>query len=252
MAVVKFWNAGIFFDGNNLTGQTNKVALGRQMSMLDASVFGVQTKINYPGEAEISASISGWWSTHPTSNGYVDPDLFDALSNNLQSTLLVYPDPADLGVAYFFPAMLNSFKFGGSFGEMTAFDTEFVYTLYNGTTRIPECRGVIGLPLTAYTNASTNGSSVQYTTPVGASEFMVMTVHLLTTDATSVTFALESDDAVGFASPTTRITSGAMSTSHSAFHGVVQGPITTDTYYRITATRTGGTTFTAVAAFGRV
>lgn len=251
MAVEKFYDAGIFFDGRNYTGQTNKVTLSRKVAMLDTSVFGIETRVNSPGQDETSVSVSGWWYTDQTTAGAGAPDpyLFNALGASAGAPLLIYPKNSDLGVAYFYPAVEGTFNFFGNFGELAPFNAEFHYSQYGASgTRVPHCRGVLGLQPTART-ASTGSGTYQQLTTIASTDFLCFTVHLLTTDATSVTFNLESDDTSGFGTPTTRITSGAL-TAAGSYVGVVQGPIATDTYFRVGWTRTGGTTFTAVAAFG--
>jgi hypothetical protein len=252
MAVEKFWNAGIFYDGRNYTGQTNKVTLSRKVSMLDTSVFGVATRVNGAGQDETSVSINGWWSVGegPTDTQSVDPALFNALTATYGAPLLIYPKKEDLGVAFFYPAVEGTFNFFGNFGDIAPFNAELHYSQYGAASaRIPDCRGVVGLLPNAITGASGNGSYVQYTSPLGSTDWLCFTVHLISTDATNVTFNLVSDDASGFATPTTRLTSGAL-TAGGSYIGTLQGPIATDTYYRVAYTRTGGTTFTAVAAFG--
>lgn len=251
MAVEKFWNAGIFFDGRNYTGQSNTVSITRSMSLLDTSVFGVETRIYAGGQAEEAISVSGWWNVDEAANSQaIDPNLFNALSNGTQGALLLYAKAGDGEPAFFWPGTMGTFNFFGTFGELAPFSADFNYSQWSTAgTRVPPCRGLVGLPLGAYASASGNGTVTQITPAATASESLVMTVHLISTNATNVTFELESDDAVGFPSATSRITSGAL-TQGGSYIGSLQGPLT-DTYFRIKYTRSGGTTFTAVAAFGK-
>jgi len=249
MAVEKFWDAGIFYDGRNYTGQTNKVTVSRKVSMLDTSVFGIETKINLPGQDEADISVSGWWYAQDTvGTNAPDPVLFNAMGG-AGAPLLVYPKNADLGVAYFYPAVEGTFNFFGAFGELAPFNAEFHYAQQLGTTRVPQCHGYLGLQPTARVGATGNGSN-QLLTTISATDWLVFTVHLISTDATNVVFELESDDAAGFSTPVSRMTTGALTATGQSYIGTLQGPIATDTYFRVKWTRTGGTTFTAVAAFG--
>lgn len=252
MAVEKFWDAGVFFDGRNYTGQTNKVALTRKVNLLDTSVFGVETKINLAGQDETECNVSGWWYAADVANPVApDPVLFNALGASAGAPLLIYPKNTDLGVAYFFPATLKTFNFFGNFGDLAPFTAEWAYSQYSAAgTRIPHARGYLGLQPSARVGATGNGSNVQLST-VASSDWLVFCVHLLSTDATNVTFNLASDDAGAFSTPTTRMTTGAL-TAQQSYIGALQGPIATDTYFRVEWTRTGGTTFTAVAAFAEV
>lgn len=251
MAVEKFYDAGIFFDGRNYTGQTNKVTLSRKVAMLDTSVFGIETKVNSPGLDETQMSVSGWWYAQDVAGSQApDPNLFNALGSSAGAPLLLYPKTTDGGVAYFYPAVEGTFNFFGNFGELAPFNAEFHYSQYGASgSRINHCRGVLGLPLAARTGATGNGTYAQLASVVGATEFLVMTAHVISTDGTGVVIEVESDDTSGFASPVSRITSGSL-VGGGSFIGQLQGPIATDTYFRIKYTRSGGTTFTAVAAFG--
>jgi hypothetical protein len=251
MAVEKFYDAGVFFNGWNLTGQTNKMTLTRKVAMLDTSVFGIETKVNSPGLDETALNISGWWYAQDTVGTQApDPNLFNSLGSPTGSPLLVFPKNQMNEPAYFFPAVQGVFNFFGAFGELAPFSADFSYSQYGATgTRVKHCRGVLGLPYAAYAAATGNGTYIQYGAPLTANDWLVLTVHVVSTDG-SVVVVLESDDNSGFSSPTTRITSPSLSGGGS-YIADLQGPIATDTYFRLKYTRTGGTTFTAVAAHGK-
>jgi hypothetical protein len=253
MAVERFTDAGIYYNGWNLTGQSNKVALMRKVAMLDTSVFGVETRINSPGQDETEVSVSGWWYAQDVVGTQApDPNLFNKLGDpEGRPFLLTAKASVDLSPSYFFPVVESAFNFFGAFGELAPFDATFNYSAYGPSgTRVPHCRGVLGLPLAARTSATGNGTYQQLTPAFGSGDFLVLCVHLISTDATTVTFEVESDDNTGFSSPTSRLSSGAL-TSGGSYIGSLQGPIATDTYFRVKYTRSGGTTFTAVAAFGK-
>lgn len=251
MAVEKFWNAGIFYNGWNLTGQTNKVSLTRKMSALDTSVFGVTTRIFAPGQAEMDASVSGWWYTDQTAGSSApDPALFNYMGT-YGAPLLLYPDNSeDGGTAFAFPATQGSFNFFGAFGELAPFSADFHFALNTSSTdRVQPFRGYLAVPFQTVAGAALTGNYVQIPVAVTSAQYLVMCVHVVDTDGSGVVAILESDDNSGFATPTTRLTSSSL-TDGTAWMDDVAGPIATDTYYRIKLTRTGGTTTTAVAAFG--
>jgi hypothetical protein len=252
MAVEKFYDAGVFYDGKNYTGQSNKLTLNRKVAMLDTSVFGVDTKVNSPGQDETSVSVSGWWYTSQAVGSQApDPYLNTSFEAGLGAPLLLYPKNSDGGVAYMLPAVMSVYNTFGKFGELAPFNAEFNYALQGAAgDRVQTCRGYLGLPLVTSVSASVTGTYVQVPAVFASTDFLVLCVHLISTDATNVVFIVESDDNSGFTTPTTRITATLTATGQSYIDDV-QGPIATDTYFRIKATRTGGTTFTAVAAFGK-
>jgi hypothetical protein len=250
MAVEKFYDAGVFYDGKCYTGQSNKLTLSRKVAMLDTSVFGIETKVNSPGQDETSLSLSGWWYTSEAAGSQaIDPYLYNTLGA-AGAPLLVYPKSTDGGVAFFWPGVVGTFNFFGAFGELAPFNAEFSYSQTTLGDTVKHCRGYIGLPYAAYTNASVTGTYVTLPAAITASDFLVLCVQVISTDSSSIVFIVESDDNAGFTTPTTRLTATTITASGQSYIDDVQGPFTTDTYYRVKVTRTGGTTFTAVAAFG--
>lgn len=249
MAVEKFTDALIFFAGRNVSGQANTVALNRSAAMLDATVFGNNTRVNSPGLDEITASVSGFW--HASTTGAVDPTLYNA-QGGTGSPLTIAPKNASLGVAYMFPAVEASFNFFGTFGELAPFDAEFQFAQYSTLGVRQQCRGLIGIQPTAITGASGAGAYTTLTAPVSSTQYLVLCVHVIATDSSSLTFVLESDDNTSFTSATSRISTGVMSggAGGQSFYGHLLGPVATDTYYRVSYTRSGGSTFTALATFG--
>lgn len=250
MAVEKFTDALIFYSGWNLSGQSNTVALNRSAAMLDVTVFGNNTRVNTPGLDEITASVSGFWYPAGAAGG-VDPMLYNA-QGGAGAPLTIAPKNASLGVAYMFPAVEASFNFLGTFGEATPFDAEFQFAQYASAGVRQQCRGVIGLQPSAITGASGAGAYLTLGSPVSSTQYLVLAVHVIATDSSSLTFVLESDDNTGFATATSRITTGVLSggSGGQSFYGHLLGPVATDTYYRVSYTRSGGSTFTALATFG--
>lgn len=245
MAVEKFYDAGIFYNGLNLTGQSNQVSVEHGVNILDTSVFGVGTHIYAAGNDEWNANVAGFWNAG--ANEPIDPGLWDR-GGEQGAPLLVYPKNEDVGVCYMFPAVLGTLNFFGTFGELAPFDASFHFGDYGaaGAVRQP-ARGVIGIQPSALTGGTGSGTYSQLGA-LSSSQYLVFCVHLLSTDATTVAFELASDDNSGFSSETQRIDGGALA-EYGSFYGHLQGPITDD-YFRVNYTRTGGTTFTAVAGFG--
>lgn len=248
MAVEKFVDAGIFFAGRNHTGQSNQLTLTRTAAMLDTSVFGVSTHVYSPGLDELTASVSGWWTVSAT-GGVIDNE-FSQHVGSIGYPLTLYPKNADLGVAYMFPAVVGTFNTFGTFGEIAPFNAEFSFAQYATSGVRQQCRGVIGLQHTARTAATGEGSGIQLGAPT-ATQYLVFCVHVTATDSSDLTFVLESDDNAGFTTATSRITSGSLTGGAGGqyFYGQLLGPLTDD-YFRVSWTRTGGTTFTALATFG--
>jgi hypothetical protein len=250
MAVEKFYDAGVFYNGWNLTGQSNQVVLTRTAAMLDATVFGNTTRINAAGLDEINVNVNGLWCVDATAlAGGPDPGLYGRIGA-AGAALTLYPKNVDLGIAYMFPAVEGTFNIFGDFGTLAPFAATYAFAHYNGVPKM-QARGYIGLQATARTATTGNGTGKQYVGGITSLQYLVFCVHVIATDSTSLTFVLQSDDNAGFTTPTTRITSGVLAggSGGQTYYSHLQGPLTDD-YYRVTWTRVGGTTFTALATFG--
>jgi hypothetical protein len=249
MAVQKFTDAGIFFAGWNLTGQSNSVTLNRSAEMLDVSVFGVGTRVNAPGLLDLSADVAGFWDT---STDAVTSALFSKLGTIATSMpLILYPSDTDLGEAYALMATQESLETLGAIGEAQPFSTSF-RNAREGTTQTHHFPIVSGGYLAAQHTSRTsagNGSATQ-AGALSSAQQIVFASMVTAFDATTVEFILESDDAVGFdGTPQDRSTHTFTGANEADMTSVV-GPITDD-YWRVKWTVTG-TSFSGVAVFGIV
>lgn len=107
-------------------------------------------------------------------------------------------------------------------------------------------RGFVGAPLAARTTTFT-GTGVNLTGPAaGRSLFAVL--HVTATTGTNLAVKVQSDDNSGFTSPTDRITFSTVSATGWQYSSVA-GSLTTETWWRVTAT-IGTGSFTYACYFG--
>jgi hypothetical protein len=247
MAVEKFTDAGVFFAGWNLTGQSNTVTLNLSAEMLDVSVFGVGTRVNASGLRDLSADVAGFWDT---STDAVTNAMFDKLGTVATSQpLILYPSDTDLGTAYAFMATQESLETLGTIGEAQPFSGAF-RNAREGATQVhhfPITDGYLAAQHVSRTSAG-NGTGIQAGV-LSSTQQMVFTTMTTAWDATTIDFILESDDAIGFATATTRATHTHTAGNDADMTSVV-GPITDD-YWRVRWTITG-TSFSGIAVFGIV
>lgn len=109
-------------------------------------------------------------------------------------------------------------------------------------------RGQVIHPLAARTATGT-GTVTTFTTPV-AGQHLVASFHVTAVSGTgSITFTVATDDAVGFGTPTTRITSAAMTGTGGQLASAA-GPFAGETHARVGWTITGFTSVTFFVALG--
>lgn len=123
----------------------------------------------------------------------------------------------------------------GGFSINTGFDAAFP-------------QGKVAAPLTT-TAATFTGTAVALTGPTAAQKLYVALHVTAYSGFTNVIFTVESDNAVGFPSTTTRITLTTVTGVTSQFASVA-GDFSTETHHRIVATKTGTGSITFAAAFG--
>lgn len=146
-------------------------------------------------------------------------------------------DPAYLGQA----RTISRTPLSGAVGDVAGFSLNWA-----GTGQL--ARGQILHPLAARTSTG-NGTVTTFTTPA-ANQFLCASFHVVAVSGTgSITFTVATDDAVGFASPTTRITSTAMTAIGGQFVAV-PGPFAGETHVRPSWTIAGFTSVTFVVAAG--
>jgi hypothetical protein len=189
--------------------------------------------------------------------------------NEFDATQTLYADPADTGWIDLAPGARNDqrivtatanngatageylhshrgyfssvMKLGGGVGELatTSFATK--------SSDPPIINGVVGAPLVSRTTAGLTGTAIAMTGP-SATQSMYACLHVTAAAGTNLVVKVQSDDAIGFPSPTDRITFSTMSAVGSQWSSVA-GNLSTETHWRVVITIASGT-FTAMCGFG--
>lgn len=191
-----------------------------------------------PGLRTFTVGVEGYQDFDTTG---VDP-LFGATGLTLLDTFTVAPtSTATAGDVAFIGQgrLIGNVPLSGTLGEAAAFSMNWA-----GTDVV--ARGQVLHPSAARTATGT-GTALAFTFPT-ASQRLYATFHVLAVSGTgSIQFTVQSDDAVGFPSATTRITSQSFtSTGHQL--ASVAGPITAETHIRTGWTIAGFTSVTFVVA----
>jgi hypothetical protein len=230
MPVIK--DAQIWYGGYDLTSTASEVSIDATVSPVAVTTFGDGGNVvNIAGLHDASASVMT----------FLDPLISEpALSGGLGTidilTVSAFPTGGVLTAGdqcYAMRGFLKSDKQPMKVGEAARIDASLM-----GSQREGILRGSILAPSTEI-SATGNGTVVNLgaqTSPAVA--YLGIHVFAVTGNRT-VTIKLQSAAAVGFASPTDRITTGAISATGSTF--ATSSTATTNAFWRVTYT-VGGTT----------
>lgn len=220
----------LYVDGYDLSGHSNKLALKHKAEMLDDTVFGASTKSRVMGLKDVELTGGGFFEAN--SADYKSDDIINAKLAVADTLVTVCPTDGAAGeVAFFFPAMLAEYKPGASVGELLVFEISA-----NGCNTL--ARGTI---MENGAKSATANGTARNLGAVTASQKLYAAMHVLAVSGTTPTLdmLIQSDDAEGFASATTKITFAQKTAIGSQWAIPVAGAIT-DTWYRASWT-IGGT-----------
>lgn len=240
----KLVDAVIWLGQYDLSGDHNSVSLTQTVEALKATTFGPTTTThkNIAGMRGASFEGSGLLS-------YGASEVEDALRSKFAVVDVPLSIMADGGqateTAWFMKSLLTEYTpMGGTVGEVHGF------TLKGAPSKSPLVRGQVFAAKAARTATGNSGTAVQLGA-VGATQRIYAALHVFAASGTTPTLdvTVKSDDAVGFASPTTVLTLAQATAASSEFKSAA-GAIT-DTYWRVDWT-VGGTSpsFTFAVVLG--
>lgn len=239
MATLVLKDQKLWFDGYDLSGDMNAIALNYGADMVENTTFGNDTHTMQGGLKTVTMAHEGYWE------GGTD-NVDDALFNNIA----VASKPISIGVeagadgelGYMMQSLLAEYVPGGAVGEMFAFSLTAEANgddLVSGT-----------IMHNASRTSSGNGTARQLGS-VAAGQKMYAALHVIAASGTSPTLdvVVESDDNAGMTSATSQITFDQATAIDGQWKSVA-GAITDD-YWRINFT-IGGTSpsFTFIVTLG--
>lgn len=223
----------LFAPGADLSGASNKIELSAEIEDKETTNYrsaGWKEVIGGLGSAEISAE--GQWEAGDPSK--VDDQSWSTLGGVGPYT--VCPTDSVVGaLAYLVQGMRTDYKVGDAVGEIAPWSATVKSSW-------PLVRGQIAHPPGTARTANGTGTVLNLGT-IPAGKRLYAALHVLSvagTAAPAITVTIESDDAVGFASPVTRATfAAAGAPSGQALR--TDGLAITDTHYRVAWSVTGTT-----------
>ncbi|MFE2243910.1 hypothetical protein ACFXCU_30925 [Streptomyces virginiae] len=242
MAKFVLLNARLFAVGADLTGASNKIELTSEIEDKETTNYysaGYKEVIGGLGSAEVTAE--GQWEA--ADSGKVDDAMWARLGGVGPWT--VCPDSAAVGdLAYITQCLTASYTLGGSVGDVAPWSGK-------GASSWPLVRGQMAHPAGTARTSTGVGTAVQLGA-VPAGKRLYAALHVLSVAGTtpSITARIESDNAVGFPSPTTQMTfTAATAAGGEALR--TSGSAITDDWFRVAWTISGTTpSFLFATSFG--
>lgn len=236
-------NVRYFAGGVDLTGVSNQVELSSEVEAKDVTSFASGGwKENLGGLASSEIKAKGFWEAGSAS--LVDDAAWDDLGD-VQAVTVCPVGAAVADIAYLTQALRANYSFGGSVGDVAPWTCD-------ASGSWPLARGVVAHPPGTARTATGSGTAVNLGA-VAAGQRLYCAIHVLSvagTDTPTITAVVESDNASGFASATTRLTFAAA----TAVGGQIlrtDGTAITDDWWRIQWTVAGtNPSFLFAAAFG--
>lgn len=231
-------NADLYVAGHDFTGDTNNGMLNLTAAVLDATTFGSGSWTeNAYGLKTVQFQHSGYWQS--AAQDSVDDESFGDVAVPRAHTWTLTGVEGE--PAWLFNAAKSNYQIGGQVGPLAPFSLTST-----ATDKFGAIRGQLAKAKGAVSAVGPLGSVVQLGA-VGANQYLYATFHVFTA-GTTVTVQVQSDDAIGMASPTTVATIGPLTTRGGTFMTRIAGPIT-DTFYRFNVSAITGA-FVAAGAIG--
>jgi len=241
MAAFAMTNVEILVDGFAATGFANELTIDASAEELDFTNFGSggwrQKKV---GLASSTLSIKGFQDYATTGP---DPTFTVAAFGATDTVSIAPTGGSTLGDPVFFTAgvLKDMTPLTGAVGDLATFSLGWAGT---GQT----VRGYRLAPLAART-ATGNSTAYAFTAPT-ATQTLYAAWHVTSVTGTgSIVFNIQTDDNVGFTTPTTRITSPSL-TAVGGGIGSLAGALTGETHIRVAYTITGFTSVTFATSAG--
>lgn len=242
MAIL-YKNVNIYLGRYPFKAKTSKFALDYSVEEKDPTTLADNTSIVFPGLMQVKGSMEGNMALGAAASGEPEPLISERVGSLVDFPIIVSRGGASGDRAFFYRAFqVSGNPIEGGVGDLHRFT--FSHPL--SASRL--AAGRIMLPEGSISAATGSGTAYQLGTLSATQKLYAAVCFLDVSAGGSVVLTVESDNAGGFPSATTRATFTAATGATEEWKEVA-GAITDD-YWRITWARTGGATFNAVVAFG--
>lgn len=223
--------------GYDFTTDLNALAVAFGWEALDTTTFGsAGTRVARSRIAGLETDSSELTGLHQAGAGLVDAEAFTGLGSTTQ-VITHSVDGAEGSVAYAYQARKLRYQLFGALGQPAPF------TLAAQGSRASAFYGAVrGQVAKARGNVSATGQlgSILGLGAPSSTQFVYATVHIFSA-GTTITIQVQSDDAAGFSSPTTRATIGPLTAAGGTWMTRVAGPFAGETHWRCNVSAITGT-----------
>lgn len=232
MGSFAFTDVTAYLAGYDITTDVNELALSVSCAELESTTLGIGgSKAFVGGLKESEGTLTGLWQS--AASAAVDPE---AITNFAvaDQVLTVSQDDLETATAYLLQVGKFGYQIFGKDGELAPFRLRM-----RGTNGVGVVRGQLAKLKGNVSGTGVLGSVVNLGAPTSA-QFVYSTVHIFSA-GTTITLQLQSDDAAGFASPTTRATIGPLTTTGGTWMTRLAGPFVGETHWRLNISAITGT-----------
>lgn len=230
-------NASAWVDDYDFTTDTNKMSGDSMRDLQESTTFASGGwKTRNACLLDSSAHFEGFWSSTVDAEGFSDLGTVDR-------AVTVSPDGLAGSVAYMFQTTKFKYSTFGAVGDLIPYALDLA-----GSNSVGMVRGQVARAKGAVSATGVLGSVLNLGAPT-STQFVYAVVHVFPTAGTTMTIQLQSDDNAPFASPTTRATFPAITTTGGVWLTRVAGPFVGELYWRLNVSAITGT-FTVAAAIG--
>ena len=243
---VLFKDSRVWLGGYDLSGTLNNIDLKASKAELKNDRFGDVAECFEQGIESVKPMLKGFMDYTATG---VDAILYPRIKTDTTTWPLTICPPyapaatpgADGNICYTIVGKQFALETGAAHGELLPYSlTSNIASTANAAALY---RQTIALPKTTYAS-TTSGTAIQLGV-LAATQKIVATFQVFAITGGSWVVTIESDDNSGFSSATTRGTFTAITTAANRQVVEVNGAVATDNYWRLTLTKTGGTSIQA-------
>lgn len=225
---IRIVNGRLYLAQYDLSGDLNAIALEATGELQEVTRLTDAGRRRLAGLKQVQLEARGYWQA---GIGLVDEALFTNLGVADVPLSVAVKDGVAGDNAYLFRAAIGTYEMGAALGEVSPFRAAA-----EGSAGEVLARGLV---LHNATQTATGVGTAFNLGSVASGQTLYAALHVLTVSGTtpSLTARLESDDASGFLSPTTRLTFAAKTAAGSEWK-TLAGPIT-DAWWRVGFTISG-------------
>ena len=222
-------NAKIWLGKYDLSSYHNRVECSGKCAILDGTTFGKSTHVKQPGLKELEVVGGGFWDLSET-EARPDKYINELLAVANTPLTIALPGSTTGAAAHLMRVIVAGYRPAAQIGNILRFELTAEANNASGVGHVLDYRAMAA--------AGTVTSTPFEVGALAAGQTLRATLHVFAFSATSLIVKLQSDNAATFLSPTDRGTFKMITATDADWMSSTS--VVTDTWWRISATLTGG------------